>query len=148
MDISTATSLRPSSRDGRSARPREGDSNGPALRARHALVFGLGLALVILALHAATASAGQVNYCGILVAPYSPCTSSTSGVYNYNEASYPGTGTVSVCEKVYDQYGLVSRFCHDNVAGSGGQIGVSRYFDMYVGNNSGNQHTVDGKGLY
>jgi hypothetical protein len=148
MDISTATSWLSSSRDGRSARRWEGDMDGPALRARHALVFGLGLALVVLALHAATASAGQSNYCGILVEPYSPCTSSTTGVYYYNEASYPGTGTVSVCEKVYDQYGLVSRFCHDNVAGSGGEIGISRYFDMYVGNNSGNRHTVNGNGLY
>jgi hypothetical protein len=95
------------------------------------------------------AQADPSFYCGTVVAPYSQCTSShAEGGIAMNVASYPGSGTVNVCEKVTDRGGNVySRRCGNNEADSYTDL-CGSYGTIYdyatVGNNSGSWHTVDG----
>ncbi len=113
---------------------------------RGTLALSILVAVVASLAFVPTVASATTAYCGILVQPFSRCTSSVFGVFHYNEARYPGSGTVSVCERADAQSGvLLSRFCHDNVAGSGGDLtNVGSPSSLYVGNNSDHQHTVDG----
>lgn len=119
----------------------------------------LGLALVIaliaMASGAASAGAASFHYCGLLTPPYTACSqvADSNGTYFYdNVAAYGGTGTVSVCEKVYlwATGGQISRRCANTAAGTDGDLAPYAGWRMIaeVGNNSAWNHTIDGYAYY
>lgn len=111
------------------------------------------VATTALALAVGTAPAAairNIDYCGILVAPKSPCAQSLSsgGSFIYNVAYYNGSGTVAVCEKVLSAPFELSRRCNarDNIVGSGRDLNdfQGMGMDAYVGNDSAYNHTIWG----
>lgn len=65
-----------------------------------------------------------------------------------NVAQYPGTGTVSVCQRVISLEGgnTLSRRCRNNTAGSETDLNAYPRAHKYatVGNDSNYRHTIDG----
>jgi hypothetical protein len=100
------------------------------------------------------AAASTTKYCGTLVSPNSACGGWLWYQFGsfFNEAEYPGSGTVSVCEHAYLGYGnggtTISRRCANNGVGSYEDLyyyyDVSDEVSTFVGNNSGTTHTIDG----
>lgn len=115
---------------------------------RRAAVSLCGLvALCALALGSGSAGATTTQYCNQLVAPMTACPATFSGVANQNVAEYPGSGTVSVCERVNEYNGSqISRRCADNYVDSGLDLCPYTAIDMtlYAGNNSSYTHTIWG----
>ena len=138
-----------------------GDSDGAwraPRRASRTLILALSalMCCAVFLTAARPAQAGQTQYCGIYVSPYSACSSwlyYQFGSY-FNEASYGGGGTVNVCEHSYLGYGsggtTISRRCANNSVGSGEDLyyyyDVSDEVSDFVGNNSGTTHTIYGYG--
>lgn len=119
----------------------------------------LGLALVIallaMATRASSAGAAAFHYCGVLTPPMTACSSvaDSNGTYFYdNVAAYGGSGTVSVCQKVYlwATGSQISRRCANTGVGTAGDLAPYAGSRMiaYVGNNSSFAHTIDGYAYY
>jgi len=116
----------------------------------------LGSAMLLLAA-APSANAYIHDYCGYLTPPYSRCPDSypsssvTHSNHDQNRARYPGTGGVRVCERIEYGYGgaLLSRECGTStgnwITSGWSSFGFSTAF---VGNDSANNHTVDGRSDY
>lgn len=96
------------------------------------------------------------DYCGYLLNPSQRCdalgypnTKQTHSATDQNRARYPGSGTISVCERIEYGYGgaLLSRVCGN----SSGSFSVTSGWSSFgfstsmVGNNSPWAHTVDGR---
>ncbi|MGN6187339.1 MAG: hypothetical protein ACTHOE_00440 [Conexibacter sp.] len=117
-----------------------------AARAVATLLCALA-AMAVLALGSTAASATTTQYCNQLVAPMTACPATFSGVANRNVAQYPGSGTVSVCERVNEYNGLqISRRCANNYVDSALDLCPYTAIDMtlYAGNNSSFSHTIWG----
>jgi hypothetical protein len=95
-------------------------------------------------------------YCGYLVPAKTRCGSSAGPYWVWgNRATYPGTGTVSVCEVVEAFSGgttyHLSRRCANGTVASGSDLPLTASYPNqygFVGNNDDGQHTVDGKVRY
>lgn len=126
----------------------------------HSRTRALAVALATAALAAAagaapSASAGVLSYCGVLTPPKTACSQAadSNGTYFYdNQAYYGGSGTVSVCEKVYlyATGSMISRRCADTLVGTGGDLSSWAGWRMaaFVGNNSDYNHTINGYAYY
>src|SRR5690349_17868477 len=86
------------------------------------VLFAVGATLL---LGVTPSNAAYSLYCNVLVPPTTNCADASGGsyvggVYYANEAYYPGSGTVSVCERANYQSGgaQVSRRCANNDVGS------------------------------
>lgn len=66
---------------------------------RAAVAVALAL-LGVLAYGAIDAGAFTNSYCGVLINEFTWCGDGSNHSYNYNEASYTGTGNVWVCERL------------------------------------------------
>jgi hypothetical protein len=100
--------------------------------------------------YVSVAYAASSNYCGILTPPESQCSDRSLVVANAqrNAAGYPGTGSVSVCQRLErpsDGF-LRSRTCAINYT----QTVSSDYGNSQgiVGNDDNNNHTVNGTIFY
>jgi hypothetical protein len=96
---------------------------------------------------AGVAGATTTQYCNQVVAPMTACPAVYSGTTNQNIAQYPGSGTVSVCERATEYNGLtVSRRCANNYVDSAQDICpyTSIPMNLYAGNNSSWDHTIWG----
>ena len=124
------------------------------------LALAATLALTMAAFTAAGAQAGIVSegYCNRLVAARTACWAEDGGGpapvsrLIKNSASYPGSGTVSVCERIADEaLNNYSRRCANNFVESGSDIiGNRRAFALAwiaAGNNSEFSHTINGIAL-
>ena len=104
---------------------------------------------------ASSASAASFHYCGVLTPPRTACSQvadSNSAYFYDNQAIYPGSGTVSVCQKVYlySTGSMISRRCANTIVGTAGDLSpyAGRRMIAYVGNNSDYAHTIDGYAYY
>jgi hypothetical protein len=108
-------------------------------------------AILVLSLPTA-ALAGDHRYCSSLVSPHTACSTTTTGVYYENVATYPGSGTVAVCVHDYFNGGTIDRTCANNV--SNDYPILDTYYsqgiptELTAGNDSGFAHTIYGDGLY
>lgn len=111
------------------------------------IAFGATLAQV----NPPAAFAQDYYYCGSLVPPKTACASYVSSIpAQGNRATYPGAGSVSVCEKVVNAgypYAQVSRRCAITTVASGGDLPNGPSNNCYVGNDDDGQHTVNGKAV-
>ncbi len=77
------------------------------------------------------------------------CAEGVRGVFIINQASYPGAGTVAVCERVITSAGTVSRRCNgrDNIVTS--ERDLNPYYGVQMGGTAGNDsawtHTINGR---
>jgi hypothetical protein len=118
-------------------------------RASLAVAAALGTSLA-----SASAASANTNYCGILTPPHTACSSSITGHYYINTATYTGAGTVGVCEKATwwngSTYVLVTRRCANNHVQSDSDLfdlwNSNDWVNLYVGNDSANNHTINGIG--
>lgn len=105
---------------------------------------------------AASSSAHAIyssSYCGWVVAPNSPCSDSRNGTNIFaNVADYPGTGTVSVCQRVTSLEGgnTLSRRCRNTQASSETDLNAYPSAHKYatVGNDSDYRHTINGTAFF
>lgn len=117
---------------------------------------GMGIGLCI----AAGATVGQPQpdkaeamdyyYCGYLVPPKSQCDDRRYSLpLQGNRATYPGSGSVSVCERVERTTGgeLISRRCAYGTVASGSDLPNGPSNTAIVGNNDDSRHTVNGKAV-
>lgn len=90
------------------------------------------------------------NYCGTLVPAFSQCTDTRNGLaLQGNRATYPGSGSVSVCERVErgSDGALLSRRCAITTVASDGDLPNGPSNNAIVGNNDNGQHTVNGRAV-
>jgi hypothetical protein len=131
-------------------------------------------ALLLVPAPASVFAGATITYCGKLINSGSYCRG-TNGVdtvtadthsYSYNDATYSGGGSLSFCERAVNQgadpaHPAISYSFNCAALGTGaGVLGVSSggdlagncsgntLIDVYVYNNSGNQHTVYGHAKY
>jgi hypothetical protein len=131
---------------------------GPASAPRRfgPIVTGVVLGLVI----ALGATVGQPRptpahamdffYCMHLVPPFTACDQFVGSIpAQGNRATYPGSGTVSVCEKVLraNDGTQISRRCANTTVASGTDLPNGPANNCFVGNNDNGQHTVNGKAV-
>jgi hypothetical protein len=117
-------------------------------------LMGAIVVLCTIVLAAGTSSAHAFTYyCNKLVAAYSEC-DQTSGwrIMLDNTASYGGSPTISVCQKVIRQSDgqQVSRTCaNGSTSVPSGALDYYSYYGYllmgFVGNNSGATHTINGE---
>lgn len=124
-------------------------------RCATAVLVAASLALWLLPQPPEARAASNVYCNGKLTAPYSQCYISAVGTFYFNEALYYGGGTVNVCQRVedYPKETLYSRRCANNFADSANDItsalcNSNDYITLIAGNNSGNNHTISGRGTY
>jgi hypothetical protein len=117
--------------------------------------LALVIALIAMASRASSAGAASFHYCGLLTPPYTACSQvadSNSAYFYDNVAAYGGSGTVSVCQKVYTWWNgaQISRRCANGSVGTAGDLVPYAGLRMiaYVGNNSAYNHTIDGYAYY
>lgn len=118
------------------------------------IVASLVMALAVIAMVAPATSraATLTEYCKILVDPYSQCSRRPPlDNWGFNHANYPGSGTVSVCERADTVEGaMVSRRCRNHAVGSADDLDYYAAHNFYTrlsaGNNSGSRHTINAYG--
>lgn len=89
-------------------------------------------------------------YCGYLVAPKSQCPDRERSLpLQGNRATYPGAGSVVVCERVERTTGgaLLSRRCATTTVASGADLPNGPSNTAIVGNDDDGRHTVNGKAV-
>src|SRR5436309_975578 len=116
-------------------------------RARVAAAFVV-LALALLAGGAGPARAYEADYtCGVM-APGGWCQYTARHTYFYNEAKYPGTGTVWVCQKAINATtgAKVESSCNYNLAYQSYSYSGLQIVSIY--NGGPNSHTINGVALF
>lgn len=98
------------------------------------------------------ASAATQQYCRVLVDPHTYCWDEPfQRYYTLNVVFYPGSGSVSVCEKVRGpDLNQISLRCGTNYANSGTDTHPyqGKGLRLNCGNNSNNRHTLNCRGDY
>lgn len=106
--------------------------------------------VVLLAALPGAASATNNAYCGVLIANGTWCSDGTAHYYVSNSASYPGAGSVWVCERLRIAGTSTQReapvCAYNYVSQSFGAYGWTTEAD--VAHFTGANHTVDGLGVY
>lgn len=107
------------------------------------------LALGLFLLGAAVASAFTNTYCGVLINQGSWCGDGSDHSYYWNRATYPGSGTVTVCERMLIEDTSTVRqsaACGDNyVARDYGTSGCCYEAEVTHRYSGGARHTVTGQ---
>lgn len=130
------------------------------MRVRRLGCFTAILAALLLAMGVAPAAQADYgySYCGLLTGAHAHCADNPPFYHayewgwEYNQAAYYGSGSISVCELAHTSGGYIaSRHCNDaccyaNEADSGTELLQYQYSYLYmvVGNNSSYAHTITG----
>ncbi len=107
----------------------------------------LASALVVSAVGAGDAHAWENWYCGVLLNSGSWCGDGTNHTYDYNRATYNGSGTVWVCARLLyaDTPGVRMSSCGTNVISVSESNNTSYLYEAEVKHESGSaRHTIYG----
>jgi hypothetical protein len=108
----------------------------------------IATALLCFLLGNGIAQAFTNGYCGVLINAGSWCGDGSNHSYYYNRASYGGTGSVTVCERLLiadTSYQRLSPFCAINYAARNyGSSGCCYEAEVTHINSGGARHTISG----
>jgi hypothetical protein len=116
-------------------------------RARRSFIVLLACCAGFFAAHSA-AQAFTNGYCGVLINQGSWCGDGSNHSYYYNRASYPGSGSVTVCERMLLADTNIQRMtpsCGVNyLAHNYGTSGCCYEAEVTHVNSGGARHTING----